>query len=75
MGVPGQAQPSPPPAGLADSELFAVDAYRREFDARVVEVDDTQRRVALARTAFYPVAAASRATSGRCGSGPAWRRS
>jgi misacylated tRNA(Ala) deacylase len=54
MGVPGQAQPSPPPAGLADSELFAVDAYRREFDARVVEVDDTQRRVALARTAFYP---------------------
>ena len=54
MGVPGQAQPSPPPAGLAETELFAVDAYRREFDSRVAEVDPEQRRVALARTAFYP---------------------
>jgi misacylated tRNA(Ala) deacylase len=54
MGVPGQPQPSPPPAGLAEAELFAVDAYRREFDSRVVEVDPEQRRVALARTAFYP---------------------
>ncbi|MDQ4007299.1 MAG: alanyl-tRNA editing protein, partial [Actinomycetota bacterium] len=54
MGVPGQAQPSPPPAGLAETELFAVDAYRREFDSRVVEADPEQGRVALARTAFYP---------------------
>jgi misacylated tRNA(Ala) deacylase len=53
MGVPGQAQPSPPP-GLAETELFAVDAYRREFDSRVVEVDPEQGRVLLARTAFYP---------------------
>jgi misacylated tRNA(Ala) deacylase len=54
MGVPGHAQPSPPPPGLAETELFAVDAYRREFDSRVVEVDPEQGRVALARTAFYP---------------------
>jgi len=54
MGVPGQAQPSPPPPGLAETELFAVDAYRREFDSRVVEIDPEQGRVALARTAFYP---------------------
>jgi len=54
MGVPGQAQPAPPPPGLAETELFAVDAYRRDFDSRVVEVDPEQRRVALARTAFYP---------------------
>jgi misacylated tRNA(Ala) deacylase len=54
VGVPGRAQPSPPPAGLADSELFAVDAYRREFDSQVVDVDPEQGRVALARTAFYP---------------------
>ena len=54
MGVPGQAQPAPPPPGLAETELFAVDAYRRDFDSRVVEVDAGQRRVALARTAFYP---------------------
>ena len=31
MGVPG----NPPPPGLADTELFAVDAYRTEFDATV----------------------------------------
>jgi len=54
MGVPGQAQPSPPPPGLAETELFAVDAYRREFDSTVVEVDTDRGRVALARTAFYP---------------------
>ncbi len=54
MGVPGRAQPAPPPAGLAESELFAVDAYRRDFDSRVVDVDPEQRRVALVRTAFYP---------------------
>jgi misacylated tRNA(Ala) deacylase len=54
MGVPGRAQPTPPPAGLAQAELFAVDADRREFDSSVTEVDREQGRVALARTAFYP---------------------
>jgi misacylated tRNA(Ala) deacylase len=51
MGVPG----NPPPPGLADTELFAVDAYRTEFDATVTELDRDASRVALARTAFYPV--------------------
>jgi misacylated tRNA(Ala) deacylase len=51
MGVPG----NPPPPGLAETELFAVDAYRTEFDATVTDVDRDGRRVALARTAFYPV--------------------
>lgn len=49
MGVPGNA-----PADLAASELFAVDAYVAEFEARVVEVDHEARRVRLDRTAFYP---------------------
>jgi misacylated tRNA(Ala) deacylase len=52
MGVPGR--PAPPPTRLAETELFAVDAYRREFDATVVDVDTDQHRVTLARTAFYP---------------------
>ena len=51
MGVPG----NPPPPGLAETELFAVDAYRTEFDATVTEVDHEGGRVALARTAFYPI--------------------
>jgi len=51
MGVPG----NPPPPGLAETELFAVDAYRTEFDATVTELDREGGRVALARTAFYPV--------------------
>ena len=51
MGVPG----NPPPLGLAETELFAVDAYRTEFDATVTHVDREGGRVALARTAFYPV--------------------
>ncbi|MGH3367132.1 MAG: alanyl-tRNA editing protein [Nocardioidaceae bacterium] len=55
MGVPGQPAPSGrPPAGLAETELFAVDAYVRQFDSTVVEVDRASGRVALARTAFYP---------------------
>lgn len=37
-----------------DPDLFATDAYLREFDAAVVEVDRDGGRVALARTAFYP---------------------
>ena len=53
MGVPGTFADRAP-AGLADTELFAVDAYRTEFDARVVEVDRDGRRVRLDRTAFYP---------------------
>src|SRR5215467_2336948 len=51
MGVPG----NPPPPGLAETELFAVDAYRTEFGATVTDVDREGGRVALARTAFYPV--------------------
>ncbi|HEX3425505.1 MAG TPA: alanyl-tRNA editing protein [Acidimicrobiales bacterium] len=42
-------QPQPPP-----DELFSVDAYVRLFDSHVVSVDREQRRVAFARTAFYP---------------------
>jgi misacylated tRNA(Ala) deacylase len=49
MAVPGNA-----PADLAASELFAVDAYATEFDARVTEVDGGNHRVRLDRTAFYP---------------------
>ena len=52
MAVPGNKTPIP--AGLADTELFAVDAYVRAFDSPVLDVDREQRRVALARTAFYP---------------------
>jgi misacylated tRNA(Ala) deacylase len=43
-----------PPADLAGSELFALDAYLRSFDSTVLEVDREQGRLALARTAFYP---------------------
>lgn len=54
MAVPGNKPPQGAPAGLADTELFAVDAYVREFDSPVLDVDREQNRVALARTAFYP---------------------
>jgi misacylated tRNA(Ala) deacylase len=54
MAVPGNKAPAAPPPGLAETELFATDAYRRDFDATVLEVDREQGRVALARTAFYP---------------------
>jgi len=50
MGVPG----NPPPPGLAETELFAVDAYRTEFDTTVAEVDRAGGRLRLARAAFYP---------------------
>jgi misacylated tRNA(Ala) deacylase len=53
MGVPGNFADRAP-AGLADTELFAVDAYRTTFDARVVEVDRDGGRLRLDRTAFYP---------------------
>jgi misacylated tRNA(Ala) deacylase len=49
MAVPGNA-----PADLAATELFAVDAYTTEFDARVAEVDAEGGRIRLDRTAFYP---------------------
>jgi misacylated tRNA(Ala) deacylase len=52
MAVPGV--PAGAPDQLVRTELFAVDAYLREFDADVAEVDVAQRRVALGRTAFYP---------------------
>ena len=39
MAVPGRAVPENAPQELADSELFAVDAYLREFDATVADVD------------------------------------
>jgi len=53
MGVPGEATRNAPPE-LAASELFAVDAYRHEFDSTVAEVDRGGGRIRLARTAFYP---------------------
>jgi misacylated tRNA(Ala) deacylase len=54
MGVPGNQTRGEPPAGLADTELFSVDAYCQEFGSRVAEVDREQRRIRLDRTAFYP---------------------
>jgi misacylated tRNA(Ala) deacylase len=53
MGVPGNFA-ARAPAGLAETELFAVDAYRTEFDTTVAEVDREGGRLRLARTAFYP---------------------
>jgi misacylated tRNA(Ala) deacylase len=53
MGVPGNFADRAP-EGLADTELFAVDAYATTFDARVVEVDREGGRLRLDRTAFYP---------------------
>jgi misacylated tRNA(Ala) deacylase len=53
MGVPGNFADRAP-AGLAETELFAVDAYRTTFDTTVVEVDREHGRLRLARTAFYP---------------------
>ena len=38
---------------MATELLYLTDAYLREFDATVVEVDTEQRRVALDQTAFY----------------------
>jgi misacylated tRNA(Ala) deacylase len=54
MAVPGRRVPHGAPPRLAGSELYAVDAYLREFDATVEEVDRDAGRVALRRTAFYP---------------------
>src|SRR4029453_15139460 len=54
MAVPGRAVPENAPDDLARTELFAIDAYLREFDSTVDGVDAEQGRVALRRTAFYP---------------------
>lgn len=56
MATPGRSHPTSttPPAELARTELFAVDAYLRAFDADVVAVDADGGRIALSRTAFYP---------------------
>jgi len=53
MAVPGRA-PAGAPRGLAQSELFSVDAYVHEFDTTVPRVDRAESRAALRRTAFYP---------------------
>jgi len=54
MAVPGREVPEGAPPELVDSELFAVDAYLREFESEVEEVDAEAGRVLLRRTAFYP---------------------
>lgn len=51
MGVASHShRPGPP----APDELFSVDAYLRDFEASMLDVDVVQRRVVLDRTAFYP---------------------
>ena len=55
MAVPGRRDvPQHAPEQLAQTELFSVDAYLRDFDATVEQVDRENGRVALRRTAFYP---------------------
>jgi misacylated tRNA(Ala) deacylase len=58
MAVPGKSHqttpPAAPPKSLADTEIFAVDAYRRDFDADIAEIDRDGGRVLLSRTAFFP---------------------
>lgn len=39
---------------MATQPLYSTDAYLKTFEARVLEVDEDERRVALNRTAFYP---------------------
>jgi misacylated tRNA(Ala) deacylase len=54
MAVPGRPVPQNAPPELVASELFAIDAYLRDFEADVAEVDPDLHRVSLRRTAFYP---------------------
>src|SRR5215510_8396965 len=56
MAVPGKPDSTPQgaPAQLAETELFAVDAYLASFEATVLEADVEQRRLLLSRTAFFP---------------------
>ncbi len=64
MAVPGRPVPDGAPADLARTELFAVDAYLRDFEARVEDVDAEGHRVRAARAPrSTPAAAASRTTS------------
>ena len=58
MAVPGNAPPD-----LAATELFAVDAYATEFDARVVEVDREAAASASTARRSTPAAAGSPTTS------------
>lgn len=51
MAVPG-TRGTPPSS--TERELFALDAYRTEFDAEVAEVDRDGGRVTLTRTVFFP---------------------
>jgi misacylated tRNA(Ala) deacylase len=55
VAIPGTPhQPTAAPPDLAATELFAIDAYRRETEAEVLEVDVDQGRVRLSRTVFFP---------------------
>lgn len=55
MAAPGRPhEPVNAPPELAATELFAVDAYLRECETTVLEVDAEQGRVRLARTVFFP---------------------
>ncbi|MEJ7743036.1 MAG: alanyl-tRNA editing protein [Nocardioidaceae bacterium] len=55
MALPGDSTfSSAAPAAVGDTELFAVDAYRRHFDADVLQADHDASRVLLSRTAFFP---------------------
>jgi Ser-tRNA(Ala) deacylase AlaX len=65
MAVPGRRWPDGAPRQLAETELFSVDAYLRDFDASVELVDREAGRVALRRTAFFPTHVLSTAEVGR----------
>lgn len=54
MGVPGASNRGVAPPPSVDYELFATDAFLRDFEAEVVDVDSDNRCVTLSRTAFYP---------------------
>ena len=49
--------------------LFLHDAYLRTFDAAVTAVDEAGRRVALDRTAFYPIGGGQPHDTGTLGGG------
>jgi misacylated tRNA(Ala) deacylase len=56
MATPGKAHrpTTTPPDELARTELFAVDAYLKEFESTVDDIDVAEGRIALSRTAFFP---------------------
>ena len=56
MATPGNPHhaPSRAPSALAETELFAVDAYLKACEAEIAEVDAEQGRVRLNRTVFFP---------------------